>query len=118
MRHESWSHDSEIFRREQAEIAYAFASKAVIKWGAETEHDIRLTFYKSFARFLEAAMMAGPTSISLLWEILSTLSSQDTDDKYLVQELLTMGGAVIKHSGLPFETVQSRLPRLFALQPL
>ena len=99
--------------REQAELAYAFASKVHTECGTETDSDIRLAFYESFTRFVEEAMRDGPTKNSLLWEALSNLSSKEVTDPKLAEELLKMRDAVILLSDLRSESVQSRLPRLF-----
>ena len=104
--------------RHQAELAYAFASQVVMECGSETDTNIRLHFYQSFTRFVEDAMTAGPTNTSLLWKTLSTLSSRDMGDPDLVKELLAMRDAVIQFSRLDSDKMKSRLPQLFALEPL
>ena len=100
--------------REQAELAYAFASKVDTKCGTETDSDIRLAFYESFTRFVEEAIRDGPTKNSLVWEALSNLSSKKVTDPKLDEELLKMRDAVILLSDFPSWTVaKSRLPSLF-----
>ena len=95
-----------------AEVAYAFASKALIE---NANKEICLAFYTSFARFVKDAIKDGPTSGSLLWEALSNLSSKHMGDQNLVRELLKMRFIVVTQSGLRLKTLKSRLPLLFHL---